>query len=492
MVNKEVHIVGAGFAGLSAAAILAQKGYAVKVFEKNDTAGGRAGVLEINGYRFDLGPTWYWMPDVFESFFNRFGKSVADYYELKRIDPGYRVYFGKDDYIDVPAGQDELYELFESIETGSSYELDRFLKNAALKYELGMNKFVYMSGDTVWPYLRWDVLRNLGRMNFLTSVSAYVRKRFRNPRLRKILEFPVIFLGATASKTPALYTLMNYADLKLGTWYPVGGMNAVAQAFRTIGEEMGAAYFFNAPVQEILIGTNKTRGLRVEAEEYYSDAVVGAADYHHVEQHLLPEHYRRYTEKYWDSRVMAPSSLLFYIGTDKKIKNLSHHNLFFDEDFDKHASQIYDEPGWPSKPALYVSSNAQTDPSVAPPGHDNLIVLIPVAPGLSDTEETRDHYYNLVMDRLEKLTSQEIRSHVRFKKSFAHNDFTREYNSYKGNAYGLANTLLQTAFLKPGMRNPKLPNLFYTGQLTIPGPGVPPTIISGQVVAGEVDKYLNR
>jgi phytoene desaturase len=491
MTLKKINIIGAGFAGLSAAACLAKKGYTVKVFEKNSMPGGRARKLEENGFRFDMGPTWYWMPDVFEKFFNKFGYSVSDMYDLKRVSPGYRMFFAKDDFIDVSSDPEVLYNTFESIEKGSAHKLKKFLERAEYKYNVGINKIVYLPGNSVFELLRWDLMKGLFKLDFFKSVSSYVQSEFKDPRLRQILEFPVLFLGATPQKTPALYTLMNYADLKLGTWYPMGGMFSVVEAMKKLAVEQGAEFNMGSNVDKVIINNHKANSLLINGSEHFSDAVLCAADYNHVEQNLISEEYRTYNEKYWNSRLMAPSSLLFYLGINKKLTGLSHHNLFFDQDFSRHADEIYETPKWPSNPAIYVSCNSITDPSVAPAGNENLIVLIPVAPGLNDSESTREYYFNMVIDRLEKVTSQKIREHIVYKKSYAHNDFIKDYNSFKGNAYGLANTLFQTAFLKPKMKSSKLENLFYTGQLTVPGPGVPPTIISGQVVAGEIDKYFN-
>lgn len=485
MSKKRINIIGAGFSGISAAANLAAMGYEVDVYEKNSLPGGRARKLEEEGYRFDMGPTWYWMPEVFENFFQRFGKKVSDFYELKRVDPGYRMFFGENDYVDIPADTDDLYQLFESIESGAGKKLEKFLKKAEFKYNVGINKLVHLPGNSYFELMRWDLITGLLKLDFFKSVSSYVRREFKDPRLRQILEFPVIFLGATPQNTPALYTLMNYADLKLGTWYPMGGMYSVIEGMKKVAEEKGARFHFDANVENIFMKNGEAGGLTVNGEQNSSDAIVAAADYHFVEQNLLPQKYRRYSEKYWDKRVMAPSSLLFYLGLNKKLSGLEHHNLFFDEDFIKHASEIYDDPKWPTNPAIYVSNNTITDPSVAPEGHDNLIILIPVAPDLKDTDEIRKQYLDLVIKRLEKNTGQEIGKHIVYERSYAHRDFINDYNSYKGNAYGLANTLWQTANLKPRMKS-RLPNLFFTGQLTVPGPGVPPTIISGQVVAEQI------
>ncbi len=489
MNKKKVNIIGSGFSGISAAASLAQKGYEVDVFEKNSLPGGRARKFEEQGYRFDMGPTWYWMPEVFEKFFGLFGKKVSDYYELKRVDPGYRMYFGPDDYVDVPADMDALLKLFGSIEPGADRKLEKFLKKAEFKYNIGINELVYLPGNSYLELVRWDLMKGVVKLDFFKSVSTYVGREFKDHRLRQILEFPVIFLGATPQNTPALYTLMNYADLKLGTWYPVGGMYSVIEGMKSVAEEMGARFHMNSEVEEIAVNGESAVGLKINGELKSSDAIVAAADYYFVEQKLLPEKHRRYSEKYWDKRVMAPSSLLFYLGLDKKLERFEHHNLFFDEDFISHAKEIYEDPKWPTKPAIYVSNNTVTDPSVAPEGHDNLIILIPVAPALEDNDQIRDKYFDLVMERLEKNTGQEIKKHVVYRRSYAHNDFEKDYHSYKGNAYGLANTLWQTANLKPRMKS-KLPNLLYTGQLTVPGPGVPPTIISGQVVADQLSRKL--
>ncbi len=492
MTNKKISIIGSGFAGLSAAAFLAKAGFSVQVFEKNSMPGGRARKLETEGYRFDMGPTWYWMPDVFEKFFNHFGRSVSEMYDLKRVSPGYRIFFGIDDFLDVPSDITELYQTFESIEKGSAARLKVFLEKAEYKYNVGINKIVYLPGNSFSELLRWDFIKGVFKLDFFKSVTTYVHSEFKDPRLRQLLEFPVLFLGATPRKTPALYTLMNYADLKLGTWYPIGGMYSVVEAMKEVAEVEGAELFLGANVEKILTRDNKTTGLVVNGMEYFSDAVLGAADYNHVEQTLLDESNRNYSEKYWNSRVMAPSSLLFYLGINKKLTGLQHHNLFFDEDFTNHAEEIYENPKWPSKPSFYVSCNTVTDASVAPEGHENLIILIPVAPGLEDNAQIREHYYKMVIGRLEKITKQNISAHVVFKQSYAHNDFINDYNSFRGNAYGLANTLLQTSILKPKMRNAKLKNLFYAGQLTVPGPGVPPTIISGQVAASEIGKYFKK
>jgi phytoene desaturase len=480
---KKVTVIGAGFSGLSAAACLAHDGFDVTVVEKNSMAGGRARKFEVNGFTFDMGPSWYWMPDVFEKFFNRFGRKVSDYYRLERLDPSYRIYYGKNDFMDIPARLENLSQLFDELEPGSSQHLKKFLDEGKFKYETGVNKLVYNPGLRLTELIDWDVIKGTFRLQLLSSLSKHVRGLFKNPRIIQLLEFPVLFLGATPQNTPALYSLMNYADMVLGTWYPKGGMHRVVLGMEKLAREEGVKFLYNSPVDSINMNGKGIKSLNVKGNSVASDYFVASADYQFVDQHLLPETHRKYSKKYWDSRVMAPSALMYFIGLNKKLEGLLHHTLFFDQDFGLHSQEIYETPQWPSSPQFYISCPSKTDPTVAPAGHENLLILIPVAPGLEDTEEIRQKYFDIVMKRLESILGESVLPHVIYKRSYAHRDFTNDYRAFKGNAYGLANTLMQTANLKPSMINKKINNLVYTGQLTVPGPGVPPSIISGQVAA---------
>lgn len=486
--SKTIAVLGAGFSGLATAATLAQQGQRVQVFERHDQPGGRARQFTEDGFVFDMGPSWYWMPDVFEAYFQRFGKTTADFYDLRRLDPSYQVFFGDGDVLSIPAGGEAQEALFESYEPGSGKALRTFLKEAQYKYETGMRDFVWRPSHSIREFMDLRLLPAAFRIQMFSSLSKQVRSLFKHPKLIQVLEFPVLFLGARPEKTPALYSMMNYADLVLGTWYPMGGMHRIVEAMVAIAREQGVEFHLGHDVQGLDFDGRQIRGLRTSRGGYPADAVVNAMDYQHFDQRVLPAAYREYSPGYWDKRVMAPSSLLYYIGVDKRLSGLTHHNLFFDEDFGRHATEIYEKPGWPSKPLFYACVPSVTDPSVAPEGKENLFLLIPVAPGLEDSPETRDHYYNLVMERLERRTGQSIRPHVTYCRSYAHRDFVQDYNAFKGNAYGLANTLLQTAFLKPRMKSRKVANLWHAGQLTVPGPGVPPSLISGQVAAGEILK----
>lgn len=488
MINKKALVIGSGFAGLSTAIALASKGFETTIVEKNKTIGGRARQFRESGFTFDMGPSWYWMPDVFESFFNRFGKSVSDYYELIRLDPSYQVVYGKGEEMPIPANMNELESLFESLEKGAGQKLREFLKQAAYKYEVGINKLVYKPGRSLTEFASLKLLVDVVRMDVFQSMAKHVRKFFKHPKLIELMEFPVLFLGALPENTPALYSLMNYADMSLGTWYPKGGMYKIVEGMASLAEELGVSIHTDCEVYSLVTKGKKVETIKTTKGDFTADVVVAGADYHHVETKLLNAEDRNYNDKYWDSRIMAPSSLLYYVGVKGKLDGLLHHNLFFDTDFAPHAKAIYTTPKWPEKPLFYASITSKTDDTVAPEGHENLFLLIPTAPGLEDTEAIRSKYFDLIVDRMEDITGNEVKENIVYQRSFAHKDFVTDYHSFKGNAYGLANTLRQTAILKPSLKNKNLNNLFYTGQLTTPGPGVPPSLISGLVVADEIEK----
>ncbi len=490
--KKNICVIGSGFAGISAATYLANLGHNVYVLEKNSTHGGRARKFSSKGFTFDMGPSWYWMPDVFEKFFKDFDKNINDYINLKRLDPSYRVYFSNDEKIDIPADYESLKELFESLEEGSGLKLDEFLKQAEEKYKVGINNLVYKPGLSVTEFMNYETISGALKLDIFKSMHTHIRKFFKNEKLIKLLEFPILFLGATPKNTPALYSLMNYADIKLGTWYPEGGFSKVIDGMVELAKEKGVKFYNNEEVKRFSYNKKSISYVITKKKTYDADYVVCAADYNHIDQNVLDSKFRNYTKSYWDKRVLAPSSLLFYIGLDKKVKNIQHHCLFFDRDFENHAEEIYSTPRWPSEPLFYASFPSVSDKSLAPKNQDCLFLLMPIAPDLEDNRIIRKRYFDLILSRLEKLTKQNIRDHIVYKKSYAIQDFKNDYNSFKGNAYGLANTLMQTAIYKPSLKNKKLKNLFFSGQLTVPGPGVPPSIISGNVVANQIAKEIGN
>lgn len=490
---SKIAIIGSGFSGLSAAAYLSSAGHEVHIFEKNKSAGGRARQFQTeNGYVFDMGPSWYWMSDVFEDFFHDFDHAVSDKYELTRLDPSFQMVFENRETLTVPADFSELCTRFESIEKGSAEQLKMFMEGAKYKYEIGMKKMVQKPGISFREFADFHLLENAMRLQVFSSFSSHVRRYFSNPKLVALMEFPILFLGGMPQEMPAMYSLMNYAALKLGTWYPQGGFGSVVGAMLQVVQENGAQLHLNSTVGKIIIENKKAVAVRVYSKEIPFDVVVASADYHHVEKDLLSQKFRNYNEHYWNKKTFAPSCLIFYLGVTKKLKNIQHHTLFFDEDLFKHSIEIYKTPQWPTKPLFYVCCPSKTDKNVAPDGHENLFLLMPLAPGLEDTEALREKYFGTMLERLEKQLGEKVNGFIDYKKSYCVEDFIADYNSYKGNAYGLANTLRQTANFKPKIRNKKIKNLFYTGQLTVPGPGVPPSLISGKIVAQQVLKHLKN
>lgn len=492
MSQKKIAIIGSGFSGLSAACYLAKKGYQVTIFEKNEEVGGRARMFEKMGFKFDMGPSWYWMPDVFDRFFADFGKKTNECYNLLRLSPGFQIIFRDGSQFAMVNDYQELCESFESIEKGSGKKLDQFLKNAEYKYRISMTDLVFKPCHSLFEFVRWHIIKEVLKTNLFSPLAKEVRGLFKSEKLRQIVEFPVIFLGAMADKIPALYSIMNYAAMVQGTYYPEGGMVKIVDAMTQLAKDLGVEIVTNASVNKIKIENQLAQGLVIGSTIHNFDVVLSSADYHHTEMQLLDEAYRNYNSQYWEKRIFAPSSVIFYLGIDKKISKLIHHNLFFDTDYNAHAADIYEKPQWTQEPLFYVCCPSKTDTTVAPKNHENIFILIPHAIQLNENEAMVEKYYLNVLERLEQYTGESIIPHVIFKKQFTATNFIEDYNSYKGNAYGLANTLLQTAFLKPKLRNKKVNNLFYTGQLTVPGPGVPPAIISGKIVAQEIHKYLNH
>ena len=483
--KKQIKIIGSGFSSLAAACYLAQQGNDVVVYEKNSTIGGRARQLKRDGFTFDIGPTWYWMPDVFERFFADFGKKPADYYELIKLSPAYQVYFAVNDFVTIADNLPDIIETFETIEKGSGKKLADFMAVAQSNYEIAIKDLVYRPGISPLELITLETAKKVNQ--FFGNISKDIRKKFINPKQIQILEFPVLFLGAKPIDTPSFYSFMNFADFGLGTWHPKNGMYSVILAMEILAKELGVSIHTDSNIEKILVENGTANALVVNGETVKADIILSGADYHHTES-LLEEKHRAYSEKYWENRTFAPSSLLFYVGFDKKIENVEHHTLFFDVDFDVHASAIYDNPKWPEEPLFYASFPSKTDSDAAPVGKEAGIFLIPLAPGLEDTPAIRKQYFDKIITRFEKLTQQSVKGFIIFKESFCVNDFIKEYNSYKGNAYGLANTLLQTAFLRPKLKSKKVKNLFFTGQLSVPGPGVPPALISGKLVAELIRK----
>ena len=485
--NKDIVVIGSGFASLSAACYLSQQGYNVTLLEKNERFGGRAQQLKKDGFTFDMGPTFYWMPDIFDSFFADFDKKTSDYYHLEKLNPAYKVYFQDGSSLNIADNIPDILDTFEKVEDGSAEKLSRLIEKWKNNYEIAIKDLVYRPGENLFEIVNLQTILKL--KEFATTIAGQAQRHFKSEKLRKVIEFPSLFLGAKPSNTPAFYSFMNYADFGLGTWHPKGGMYSVVEAMVSLAKDLGVKLIPNSTVSQINIVRKKVRSVSTrEGATYPCDILLSGADYHHTES-LLDEKQRNYSENYWDKKVLAPSALLFYVAIDKKLQHIAHHTLFFDADFEAHTKAIYDHPKWPEHPLFYGSFPSISDPSFAPKDKEAATFLIPLAPDIADNETLREMYFEKIIDRLEAKTKQNIRDAILFKQSFCINDFKAAYNSYKGNAYGLANTLKQTHILRPKLRSKKVQNLYFTGQLTVPGPGVPPSIISGKVVSRLIKKY---
>lgn len=486
--RKKIAVIGSGFSGLSAAAYAAKAGNEVHVFEKHNQPGGRARQFRTpEGYVFDMGPSWYWMPDIIDGFFNDFEMNSDDFFQLVSLDPQFEMVFSEEK-ICIPRKNSEIRELFEKIENGAGGQYDKFMQSAKYKYEVGMQDFVT---KPCYSWLEFASLKIAGsalKLDLLSNFRKYVSCYFSDPKLRSLMEFPVIFLGASPQNIPALYSLMNYGGYVLGTKYPMGGFYQLVLAMQQVAEKQGAVFHFNHEVQKINTANDKVVSVSIDDKDYEFDAVIASSDYHHTET-LIPKSLRNYNNTYWKEKTFAPSCLIYYLGIKGKIQGLKHHTLFFENELDDHIDCIYKNKKWPAKPLFYSCCPSKTDPEVAPQGCENLFLLLPLAPGIYDDESTREKYLLEMLKRIEKHTgTEDLLSRIEYKKSYCVSDFISDYNAYQGNAYGLSNTLSQTAVLKPKIRNRKIRNLFYTGQLTVPGPGVPPSVISGKIVAAEVNK----
>ncbi|TNE51189.1 MAG: phytoene desaturase [Deltaproteobacteria bacterium] len=480
--QRHVVVIGAGIAGLSAACHLARAGFHVDVLEKHNQPGGRARIWESEGFRFDMGPSWYWMPDLFDRFFQTFGYQVSDLYTLERLDPSYRVYFDDGTQADIPADLAERRALLEQWEPGASQAFDEFIRQTQYIYETATGDYLLRPSLSFTEFFDFRIVRELYKLRMMRSMRGYAKKFFRHPNLVQLMEWPVLFLGAPSDQTSAMYSLMTYADAALGTWFPQGGMHRIIEAMVKVAESLGVNFHFGQEVESIQVEQGQVNSVVTSQRVWPTQAVVAAADYHHVEQNLLSSQHRQYSRSYWDKRVMSPSSLLFYLGVQGELP-LQHHNLFFDQGMKQHMDAVYKKPVWPDKPLFYACVASKTDPSCAPPGHENLFLLIPLAAGLHDSNDLREQCYNTVMARLEHHTGQPLRDRVVLKRSYAMTDFVNDYHAYKGNAYGMANTLRQTGPLKPKLRSDKVQGLYFAGQLTVPGPGMPPSLISGELAS---------
>jgi phytoene desaturase len=483
--GKNIVIIGSGFGGLGAACLLARAGATVTVLEKNEQTGGRASVFEADGFRFDMGPSWYLMPDVFSQFFTLLGEREEDYFELEQLSPSYRIFFkDTEKVVDIYSDREKDRETIEALEEGAADKLDMYLEKAKKQYEIAVCDFMYKNYNSIFDFFTWRVVTQGTKLSVFTKMQKYVEQYFKTDEMQKILQYPLVFLGSSPYNTPALYNIMSHIDFNMGVFYPKRGFHAVIEALQAIAEKDGATIRLNSEVEEIITEAGVATAVRLaNGEEIEADVVISNADMHHTEMQLLKQATdRSFSEHYWDKRVMAPSALLLYLGVKGEIPSLRHHTLLFSKDWQKNFGEIFDQPAWPEDPSLYICNPSKTD-DVAPEGHENLMVLVPIAAGLEYNDALLKSYTDKILTTMEEhMDIPDLRERIVYKRTFCVDDFASRYNSYKGSALGLAHTLSQTAAFRPDTKSKKVKNLYYVGAGTNPGIGMPVCLISAQLV----------
>jgi len=484
--KKHAVVIGGGYGGLSSAALLARDGWDVTLIEKLDDLGGRARTWKTGGFTFDLGPSWYLMPEVFERFFSLFDKNRSDYYNLLPLDPYYKVFFGAGETAVLSPRQEENIELFESFEPGGGDALIRYMDQATYKYEVAMKEFLYRNYKHLREFFNRRLMTEGLRLGIFKKLDKFVGSYVQDRRSRQILEYAMVFLGTNPVEAPAIYSIMSHVDLKLGVFFPEGGMAGAAQGFVRLCEELGVKLVTGEDVVRIVTQQGKAVAVETTKQTYRADVVVSGADYHHIDTEVLETQDRRYSPRYWKKRVVAPSMFIAYLGINRKLPNLEHHNLYFAENWHSHFDTIFKDPAWPEKPCFYLSCISKTDPDSAPDGAENVFLLVPVAPGLADSDDQREAYLAHVLEHVREVTGEDLTRDVAVQRIYSHRDFIEDYHAYKGTALGLSHTLMQTAIFRPSSRSTKVENLFFTGQYTHPGVGVPMVLIASEIVADEI------
>jgi phytoene desaturase len=488
MKRKKAIIIGAGFGGLSLAPLLAKAGYKVQVIEKNNQAGGRARVWKSKGFSFDMGPSWYLGPDIFKKYFAEFSLKPTDLYELKRLDPAYRIFFSHDEQIDISPHLDKVYKLFDSLEENGAEKLKKYLAQSKYQYDVSMEHFIYKEYTSLFSFINKKLLKEGPKLNVFDNMEKFTAKFFTSDKARKIVSYTMVFLGGSPKTTPGMYAIMAHMDMNLGVWYPMGGFGKIVEQMVNLGKKYQVSYLFNNSVKKILVENGKAIGVKTNKGTYLADIVISNADLAFTETKLLAKKDQSYPIDYWQKKMISPSAFIIYLGVKRKVPNLKHHNLILANDWNQHFNAIFEKPDWHPNPSYYICAPSQTDPSVAPFGMENIFILVPTAPGLNDSDHMREKYYRLVMDNLQKVIKDNFEPDIIVKRIFSQRDFIQDYNAYQGTALGMAPTFFQSAYFRPNHKSKKIKNLYYTGLYNHPGTGVPMVMISSQIAAQEIIK----
>jgi phytoene desaturase len=488
MAPKRIAIVGAGLSGLSAAALLAKRGFAVTVIEKNRTPGGVARSFTDKGFTFDMGPSWYLMPEVFERFFSAFNKKPSDFFNLISLDPSYKVFFGPHDAVVIQKDHAYIVQLFETLEAGAGERIIAYLDDARYKYETAMSEFLYRDYRSIFDFFNTKTMIGGVKLNLFQSLEKHIRRSFAHEKIQKILGYNVVFIGCSPFKSPALYSLMSHVDITLGVFYPKGGISRLVEAIYQVAKDHSVEFIFGEEAKAITVTQGRATTVETENQAIEADGFLAAVDYQHAEQDLIPPQYRRYSASYWNKRILAPSALLIYLGLNKKIPGLEHHNLFLSENWKRHFQAIFDTPSWPENPSYYIGCPSKTDPSVAPQDGENLFILVPVAPALDDDDRRREQFSDTILAHIEKMLEINITDSIIVKRIISPRDFKEAHKLYKGTAMGLAHTLFQSALFRPSHRSKKVSNLYFSSHYTHPGIGMPMVIISSHIIADIIER----
>jgi len=482
--NKKVIIIGAGIGGLGTAGLFAKRGYEVTVFEKNANLGGRANIFDEKGFKFDMGPSWYLAPDIFEHYFELLGEKVEDHLDLVRLGPSYRIFFrAGSEKLDIHSDINRDAATFDAIEPGAGDKLRAYLRQSEYQYGVATQHFMYKNYDTIFDFLNKRVATEGQKLSVFSKMHTFVSRFFKSQKLRQVMEYTMVFLGTSPYEAPALYNLMSHMDFNQGVFYPQGGFYELIKALANIAEKNGAELHTDSPVAEILVENGKAKGVRLESGAVQAaDIVISNADMWFTESKMLDPKWRSFSDRYWKKRVMAPSAFIMYLGVSEKLPGIVHHNLLFSEDWRKNFDDIYRDPCLPAEPSLYVCAPSVTDPSVAPEGKENLFVLVPIAADLEITDTEKEKYADRVLSLMESEMGLEgLRDKIEYKRIYTVENFSADYNAFKGSALGLAHTLSQTAIFRPKNFSKKVKGLYYVGAGTNPGIGTQICLISAEL-----------